>query len=68
MARTLRGLRIDMNKTQAEIAEEVGLSMFKYRRIELGQLDKVPVAEFKKVADALNISMQELLQLVEGEQ
>ena len=61
---TLRELRKQAGLSQKELAEKSGVYVRQIRRVELGtsQIENVTLANAKRLADALGVSIEELLE------
>ena len=57
----LKGLRASVNKTQAEVAESIGISRDTYRRIEKGDTD-LSLDNGYKLSDLFDVSIDAIYQ------
>lgn len=58
---TLKVERIKHNLTQKQLKELSGVSMVTIGKIERGDVEKVTLSTYKKLAKALNIPVEELI-------
>ena len=61
MGEKIRKRRIELNMTQAELAERLGVSRVQVSYLETGARKVVKVGTLMAIASALNISIDELL-------
>lgn len=61
---TLRELRLKAGLTQLQLAEKSGVNARQIRRVELGtsQIENVTLINAKRLADALGVGIEELLE------
>ncbi len=58
---TLKLERVKRNLTQKQLQDLSGVSMVTIRKIEKGEVEKVTLSTYKKLAKALDISVVELI-------
>ena len=58
---TLKLERVKRNLTQKQLQDLSGISMVTIRKIEKGEVEKVTLATYKKLAKALDIPVEELI-------
>ena len=58
---TLKLERVKRNLTQKQLQDLSGISMVTIRKIEKGEVEKVTLSTYKKLAKALDISVEELI-------
>lgn len=58
---TLKLERVKRNLTQKQLQDLSGVSMVTIRKIEKGEVEKVTLSTYKKLAKALDISVEELI-------
>lgn len=58
---TLKLERVKRNLTQKQLQDLSGISMVTIRKIEKGEVEKVTLATYKKLAKALEIPVEELI-------
>lgn len=61
---TLRELRLKAGLSQKDLAEKSGVNARQIRRVELGtsQIENVTLINAKRIADALGVKIEELLE------
>lgn len=57
----IRGLRIMQGMTQDELASKVGVNRSAIQKYESGRVENVPVRTLEALAEALNVSPQDLM-------
>lgn len=58
---TLKLERVKRNLTQKQLQDLSGVSMVTIRKIEKGEVEKVTLSTYKKLAKALDIPVEELI-------
>ena len=58
----LKKLRIDMNLTQEELSERSGVGRVTISRLETGELKETTAGTLSKLARALNVSIDKLVE------
>jgi len=61
IGRNISRYRKQQNMTQKELAEKAGIDMFTLSKIETGTTPNPTIETMKRVADALNLSVDHLM-------